>query len=227
MVGDHDGDGGVVVVFARVCLADVAVRRREGCDWVRGKVKPSRAITHGDCSAGARVQRIAGPGLRVECEVASHNDADRAVLRGGRVSRILRGRIVRYGSAVLALIFLVLIVLSLPYYAGSTIHASLGSENAAASGAWRLSWRLEHARLTVTCRPDFVPGVQLHEPLWIAHNSEGLRWMPGGHFARAVDWHVTLPLWMALVLCAGVSVLGWRSWRQARRRAATHCHACG
>lgn len=159
--------------------------------------------------------------------MARRNDADRAVLRGGLVRRILRGRIVRYGSAVLALIFLVLIALSLPFYAGSTIHASLGSGNTAASGAWRLSWRLEHARLTVACRPDFVPGVQLHEPLWIAHNSEGLRWMPGGHFARAVDWHVTVPLWMALVLCAGVSVLGWRSWRHARRRAATHCHACG
>lgn len=157
----------------------------------------------------------------------SRDDADRAMVAGSRAGRVLRGRIVRYGSAVLALICLILMGLSVPFYAGSTIHASLGSENAATSGAWRLSWRLEHARLTIDCRPDIVISIQRREPLWIAHNSEGLRWMPGGHFARADDWHGTLPLWMFFMLFAGVSVFAWRSWRRARRRNETNCFECG
>ncbi|MFN0136363.1 MAG: hypothetical protein ACKVS9_09645 [Phycisphaerae bacterium] len=128
---------------------------------------------------------------------------------------------------MLALICLAMIVLSVPFYAGSTIYASLGSGNAAASGAWRLSWRLEHARLTVTCRPDFVPGIQLHEPLWIAHNSEGLRWMPGGHFARPDDWHATVPLWMCLILTASLCALAWRSWMRNQRSDGMHCSECG
>lgn len=174
-----------------------------------------------------RTPRVVSQVRRVQCGMAVRDQTSQAARTRGRAGRWLRGRTVRYGSASLALVLLLLMVLSLPYYAGSTIHASLGAGDAMATGAWRLSWRLEHARLTITCRPDFVPGVQLHEPFWIAHNSEGLRWMPAGRFARAGDWHVTVPLWMVFVLCAGASVFAWRSWRRAMRRDATHCHACG
>ncbi len=147
-----------------------------------------------------------------------------------RGARWLGGRLVRYGAPLAALILLGLIGLCVPFYAGSTIHASPGDGDPRGSGAWRLSWRLEHARLTLQCRPDMVISVQLREPLWVAPNSEGLRWMPRGEFNRQHDWSATIPLWMPLAVLVAVSVIGWRghaSARRAARAARGVCAACG
>lgn len=76
-------------------------------------------------------------------------------------------------------------VLSLPFYAGS----SLGL---------RTAWRLEHGRLTLTHGPRAAS-----EGLYLAFNTEGLRWRPGASIVSASQWRITLPLWMIILPLVG------------------------
>lgn len=151
-------------------------------------------------------------------------------IRGSRRARMLRSRVVRYGAPLVGLVLLLLIGLCLPFYAGSTIHASPGAGDAQSSGAWRASWRLEHGRLNIRCLPDPVISVQMYEPFWVAPNSEGLRWAPSGDLNGLRDWSLTIPLWMPLAVLVGLAGAGWRghfSARRADRAARGMCPACG
>lgn len=98
-----------------------------------------------------------------------------------------------------------LYVLSLPYYAGSTI----GS---------RFAWRLEHGRLTLGPCPPHT------EAFYIALNSEGLRFAPAYRFDDWNAWQATLPLWMPLLAAAVWSL--W-AWRVRARPGGGGCRTCG
>lgn len=93
--------------------------------------------------------------------------------------------------------------LNVPFYAGSSLGGGVG-------------WRMEHGRLTVHRRAGANP-----ESLYIAPNSEGLRFTPRWRWFGIGDWGFTLPLWIPLGLSAGGAALAFR--HQARRRR----HLCG
>jgi hypothetical protein len=95
--------------------------------------------------------------------------------------------------------------LSVPFYAGAG--TSFGS------------WRMEHGRLTVGVEPDPGP-----ESFYVAVNHEGLRFGPGIEFSAWDDFRVTVPLWAALLACAGL-VVGARA--ELRRARPGLCRACG
>jgi hypothetical protein len=97
-------------------------------------------------------------------------------------------------------------LLSLPFYAGS----SLGPY---------FSWRLEHARLKLQWSP-----FTHHESFFVDANAEGLRWTPDSHFYAINNWFITVPLWIPLALAAPATVVLW--YRRSRAYAG-HCKRCG
>ena len=101
-------------------------------------------------------------------------------------------------SLVATIALAALLVLNLPFYAGS-------------SGDW-LSWRMEHGRITLE-----ASSLNRSQGFWLAPNAEGLRWLPEGRVLDPTSWELTLPLWIPLLAC-----LGWHlSRRRARRREAS------
>ncbi len=112
---------------------------------------------------------------------------------------------VRWLLTLASVLLILLYVLSLPFYSGSTLGR-------------HLSWRFEHARLNIKYSPDQNPG-----PFYVDINSEGLKWAPEGRFDSWGSWSITLPLWMALVLTATpAGVL----WRRHRRSLPGQCKRC-
>lgn len=128
--------------------------------------------------------------------------------RSARQSRTgpARRRIARWLWVGVLLALLALQVLSLPFYAGS----SLGS---------RLAWRLEHGRMTVTCNPP-----QNGERFYVAINSEGLRWRWDARFSGVDQWMVCVPLWVPILAAAGCAA--W-TWRGRAKRTEGSCASCG
>jgi hypothetical protein len=101
----------------------------------------------------------------------------------------------------------VVYVLNVPFYAGSRI-GSIGS------------WRLEHGRMGLRW------GTRSTESFYVAINSEGLRFRPEARLYSATSGEAHVPLWMPILLVAGVT--GW-AWARAGRQAppAGVCAGCG
>lgn len=97
---------------------------------------------------------------------------------------------------LLLAVVLIAQVLSLPFYAGS----SLGP---------RTAWRLEHGRLTLTHGPHAAS-----EGVYVAFNTEGLRWRPEASIVSASQWRLTLPLWMIILPLVGCVLATSRRVRQ-------------
>lgn len=95
-------------------------------------------------------------------------------------------RIAAWLAALATQSIAILYIANIPFYAGSTI----GS---------RLSWRMEHGRFRLECKPP----PRNPESFYIANNSEGLRFAPDWHIYSAGDWFFKVPLWVPL----GASVL--------------------
>ena len=102
-------------------------------------------------------------------------------------------------AIVVAGLLAVLLLLNLPFYAGSRLGEGL-------------SWRMEHGRLGITRGP----GADRND-FWLDANSEGLRWSPefrGG----GSDWELQVPLWIPLALSLGWVFLSLGDRRDERGR---------
>jgi hypothetical protein len=113
--------------------------------------------------------------------------------------------IIRWLLTTALIALLILYVLSLPFYAGSSITPNT-------------SWRFEHARLTVKHSP-----VSHTESFCVDFNSEGLKWAPKADFHGTGDWSITLPLWTPLALAAVPATFLWRSRLRAPPGHCKHC----
>jgi len=98
----------------------------------------------------------------------------------------------RWVAVALAAALALLLAASLPFYAGSTPVEGL-------------SWRMEHGRLTVRRFGDKRPN-----SLWVAGNTEGLRWSPELELNGGDNWKVTLPLWIPLAGALAWCYVAWR-----------------
>lgn len=111
----------------------------------------------------------------------------------------------KWAAAAVAVVSLALNVLCVPFYSGSRL-------------PWRMSWRLEHGRMTVSRR-----GAASTESFYIAINNEGLKFRPDWRFFGWSDWDLTVPLW--ITMAAGVAGAAWL-WR-SRRCTGAACPKCG
>lgn len=118
------------------------------------------------------------------------------------------GRVGAWVLAAASALLCGLYVLSVPLYSGS----SVGS---------RMSWRMEHGRLKVECRP----AGRNPESFYIAGNSEGLRFAPDWHVYSAGDWFFNVPLWVPLGACVLGSAGLFFAMRKRRRPGV--CARCG
>ena len=98
----------------------------------------------------------------------------------------------RIGSICVLIALMLLQVLSLPLYAGSSIGPSF-------------SWRLEHGRLSIARHV----ATNL-ESFYVAPNSEGLKWKPRWESRGAGDWRLVVPLWVMFGATAGWAAWAWR-----------------
>jgi hypothetical protein len=111
----------------------------------------------------------------------------------------------RYPALLLTILLLTLFLANLPFYSGSTLGPTL-------------SWRMEHARLTIQRRPSQNP-----ESFYIAPNSEGLRWGWDFHYNAPKDWFIRVPLWTPILLSLAWTIYAWFP----RRRGSDTCRECG
>lgn len=120
--------------------------------------------------------------------------------RAGRISAwILAG-----ASVLIALVY----AANVPFYSGSSVGP-------------RLSWRMEHGRLRVVCRPS----PRNSESFYVAVNNEGLKFAPDWHVYSAGDWFFNVPLWLPL----GMTALGSAGlfFAMRERRKPGVCGKCG